>query len=623
MIDLSRLIPAYALLGFATLCGLALAFAVLLPRSVEQHADEVLLQNVRRWARRLAASGLASGLAVFVLAGASGIANGVLQLPVPSVNDEYAYLLGADTFARGRLANPQHPLWHHFETISVSHDPVYVSKYPPATSAFMALGQRLFGHPWYGQVLAYALACAAFAWMARAWVGPRWALIGGVLVALHPVMQHFARYDYNWSNYSWSHSYWGGAVTMLGASLVFGGTRRFVRDRRTRDASALALGIVLLAFSRPFEGAIAMVPVAWVLAAGFVRGPRDRVRSILRLVAPLLLVGIPALVFLLRYNEATTGDPLRLAHQHYSDQYGAAAELLVSSPKEPPSAYPNREMERFYREWVRPAFLAQKSSWATWWSFKREALERFVWFYLSFGAPALIGTFAIVRRRWWRFAAAISGIAVGLALMTFEFHPHYAATAAPMIHVLLLGGLAWLWRHAGRHALLAHGLVILVVFSGVVARLFMLPVRPEPIEPEDFPKARAEIEAHLRSMPGDDLIVVVYRPDHSVFREWVKNGADLDGAPVVWARDLGDEASRERLLAYYADRNVWILRPDERPRSFARLKRERDRTPASAPATPPPATRGSGLGANESRRPAESKRPPQASLVGEGDRRAS
>lgn len=583
MIDPTRVIPALALLALATLGGLVLAFSVVLPRSVELHENEVFLQRVRRLARRLAANAGASAAAVFLIAGLSGLANGVLQLPVPSVNDEYAYLLGADTFARGRLANPQHPLWHHFETISVSHDPVYVSKYPPAASAFMALGQRVAGHPWYGQLLAYSLASAAFAWMARAWVGPRWALIGGVLVALHPVMQHFARYDYNWSNYSWSHSYWGGSVTMLGASLAFGGARRFVRDRRARDATGLALGIVLLAFSRPFEGAIALLPVAAVLATALVRdGGGGRGRGLLRLAAPLLVVGVPAVVFLLHYNEATTGDALRLAHRHYSDQYGVAAELLVMAPKDPPDAYRNREMARFYREWVRPAFLAQQTSVATWWRFKREAIERFVWFYLSFGAPALIGTFALVRRRWWRFATLITLTSLGLALVTFEFHPHYAATAAPMIHVLLVGGLAHLWRQAGRHAALARALVILVVFTGVVARLFLLPLKPEPVEPEDFPKARAEIEAHLRSVPGDDLVVVVYRPDHSVFREWVKNGADLDGAPVVWARDLGDEASRERLLAYYSDRNVWILRPDEQPHGFVLFKRAKDRADAGA-----------------------------------------
>ena len=75
--------------------------------------------------------------------------------------------------------------------------------------------------------------------------------------------------------------------------------------------------------------------------------------------------------------------------------------------------------------------------------------------------------------------------------------------------------------------------------------------------------ARANVEQLLlEKVPGYHVILVRYTGGQSVHEEWVYNLANIDAAPVIWARDLG-QVENERLRHYYAGRSFWLFKPDE------------------------------------------------------------
>src|SRR5947199_3517384 len=66
---------------------------------------------------------------------------------------------------------------------------------------------------------------------------------------------------------------------------------------------------------------------------------------------------------------------------------------------------------------------------------------------------------------------------------------------------------------------------------------------------------RAAVEKQLENLPGGQLAIVRYRPDHDTYGEWIYNNADIDGSKVVWAHDM-DGARNMRLLQYYKGRRA-------------------------------------------------------------------
>ena len=475
----------------------------------------------------------------------------VLPVPLPGIHDEFSHLLLGDTLAHGRLTNPTHPMWRSFETFHENWLPTYASMYPPAQGLALAVGQ-LLGHPWLGVLLSNAAMCAAILWMLQGWLPPKWALLGALLAA---VKLGFASY--------WMNSYWGGAVAAIGGALVLGALPRIKRHARMRDTLLLGLGIAILANSRPYEGLLFTAPVAvwllWWLASDSVsRIPRaTRWR---RVLTPLTLVLACTAASMAYYNWRVTAHPLLFPYTLNLRTYVTGPIFLWQDAK-PALQYNNQVFDDFYNGWEREDY--QRS----WDGARKVSLVKWTRFRSVFFWPAtllLLPMFAcLFRDRRVRLLLLTLLVSTpGLFIIVWS-NPHYAAPLTCVIFALLAQALRHLskWKIARRPvgAALSFGIVLLLLVQ--VAGELRARKCDELTWACTGDSSRFEILRQLQAQPGKHLVLVRYEPDHNIHDEWVFNGAEIDSAKVLWAREL-DAAQNAALVYYFRDRTIWLVDPD-------------------------------------------------------------
>jgi len=475
----------------------------------------------------------------------------LLPVPIPGIHDEFSYLLMADTFAHGRLANPTHPMWMSFETFHVNWLPTYSSMYAPAQGFVMAVGQWL-GNPWIGVLLSDAAMCAAILWMLQAWMPARWALLGGVFAALNLGIASY-----------WMNSYWGGAVAGAGGALVLGALARILRRASVGSALLLGLGIAILANSRPYEGLLFCIPAGvWLLAwlVGKIRS-RQVIRARVRTVfLPLTAVIVLTLAFIGYYNWRLTGDALLFPHVLNTRTYHSTPLFLWEHLK-PELTYNNQQFEDFYNGWEREDY---QTTWKDARDVTAEKLARmgveFFWPAALFLLPALPFAF---RDRKMRLLVVTFLLCVAGVFAVIWSAPHYAAPLTCVIYALLaqsvrhLRTMKWKARPVGVAASRALVALLVISLSVSVGRRSCDPLwwtcTGDP--------SRVAVMKQLLATPGKHLIVVRYSDDHNIHDEWVYNGADIDGSKIIWAREL-DQDQNAKLFEYFKDRHIWLVEPD-------------------------------------------------------------
>jgi hypothetical protein len=532
----------------SVLASLALLIALVRPQlgSTWFIRTEHILAGI---ARRRRISVLICGVSALILRAAL---LPILPIPKAFINDEFSFLLACDTFAHGRLTNPPHPMWVHFETFHVIFHPTYASMYPPLQGMVLALGKVLAGHPFWGVWFSVGLMCAAICWMLQVWLPPEWALLGGLL----PVMR-FGVLSY------WDNSYWGGALAATGGAVILGAFPRIVRDQRVRDALLLGVGIGVLGNTRPYEGLVLTVAVLAGLALWIGRQTPQLTKVLIRrTVLPIALVITCVATTTGYYFWRVTGNAFQMPQQVNRQTYAIAKYFYWQRPQTE-IVYHNDSMRRFYHDLEFSEFSQARSLVG----FFRQTAQKLLFTWAFYLGPLLTIPLFLISRvlqdQRTAFLLMVGSLCFFASVVVVFFNIHYVAPIAGILLAITLQAM----RHMITLTLDGKPFGRFLVRAIVVSCIVIIPLKANMLRNSAYPSIASERERLLRevdALPERQLILVRYHPDHDARWEWVYNDADIDKSKVIWARDMGP-TQNEELLRYYYDRRVWRLEPDGNP----------------------------------------------------------
>lgn len=483
-------------------------------------------------------------------------------IPHPYIHDELSYLLGADTFAHGRLANPSPPLPSFFETSHILVRPTYASKYPPGQALFLAAGQVLLGSPFYGVLISDVLMLFSMNLMLFAWVSARWARRVSILLALLLSPGMF-----------WTNSYWGGAVAASGGALVLLAAGKSTGHRKSLAATLFAIGILLLFSTRPYEGGVFSLAVLAVFGKRLWQSASGKSLSV---AAAILLAGF---TFSACVNHAVTGNAFELPYLLHAKQYDTTP-VFWFQPMKPAPPY---SLERLTAEYGPEGWEAQqyanlhthRNTFQTWIKGLTMSVEE-VHILIRFALLlSLVIPLAWRDSRYKRAFVISLAVVFALSLETFHFD-HYCAPAWASFLLMIA-----VWgekaddlerRSCERNGTKPIGLPFLVLvapalllFAFDASQSLRAQTPPQDLAaqrtstPRDWGRQQFEMIQRLSAQGRASLVFVRYPyPTWNEADEWVYNSANIEAQKVVFAHDLGDQQDSQ-LLRYFPNRNVYLL----------------------------------------------------------------
>jgi hypothetical protein len=478
--------------------------------------------------------------------------------PVPQIQDEAAYLLQAEIFARGRWTELARPLPEFFAQMHVFTTPVLASKYPPGTSLFLtpfvwigfpALGPMVLAGVTGALIFVLArragnVAIAALAWMI--WTTAPWAL----------------RWQATFLSQTVTVALWLAALYFL---------LEYHDERRSWSLIALAATVGFCAITRPVTAVALAVPVGVVVVRSVWRARAWRT------LAAATVTGSAIVGILPLQNWTTTGDwrvsPLVKYSREYLPSDFPGFGFDSSQPVAPlPSDLERARQELFEARRQHTLEALPKTLVHRW--VRSLTIVAYGW---RVGLVPLIVLGALVMPA----AGALAfGMSIGL-LLVYAFHSHwpqwsqYYLEAAPGYAFALAAGIWGLaswgirgWPTIRRRTLwdgaeprVAVAAVVTAVALGIPGFL-RIPLTVSRYQSEfAYQRRFGQALRLVRKEPHKAIVFVDYGPNHHALFSLVRNVPDLTDAQTWIAYERGRDDLRLMRLA--PERRAYIYHADE------------------------------------------------------------
>jgi hypothetical protein len=222
------------------------------------------------------------------------------------------------------------------------------------------------------------------------------------------------------------------------------------------------------------------------------------------------------------------------------------------------------EIRRYHTGWSMDTYRDQASL-AGWLSGCGERLRAS---FEYFGAITILAMVGVFRSGKWTKVRTVSLAALGLfgvsTLVPWIF-PHYYAPLVPWLIILSVIGIRyWPIKFLGTQSdPQQFKKLLMICLLGLQLCLISIKAWTLFTQPtQTWAHRRAAIERALEEKGGKHLVLVRYSPGHNVHEEWVYNRADLDTAPVVWARSWRTDYDEQLTAHYGGTRQIWVFEPD-------------------------------------------------------------